>query len=65
MVAYAREAAYERPGTERFYRPLRDGHLFLHHFPALRTALLSLGPSGTSPFTLRRIRANLLREPLC
>ena len=31
MVAYAREAAYERPGAERFYRPYRDGHLFLHH----------------------------------
>src|SRR6266446_9905992 len=25
--------------------PARDGHLFLHHFPALRTTLLSLSPS--------------------
>jgi hypothetical protein len=27
-----------------FYRPYRDGYLFLNHFPALRTGLLSLGP---------------------
>jgi hypothetical protein len=30
------------------FRGLRDGHLFLGHFPALRTGLLSSGPSGTS-----------------
>jgi hypothetical protein len=35
-------------GAEFFDRPCRDGHLFLHHFPALRTGLLSLSPSGTS-----------------
>ena len=35
--------------TERFYRPWRDGRVFLHHFPALRAGLLSLGPSGTDP----------------
>jgi hypothetical protein len=34
---------------ERFDRALRDGRVFLHHFPALRTGLLSLSPSGTSP----------------
>jgi hypothetical protein len=38
-----------RPKAERFDRPLRDGRVFLHHFPALRTGLLSLSPSGTSP----------------
>ena len=32
-----------------FYRPLRDGRVFLPHFPALRTGLLSLSPSGTNP----------------
>jgi hypothetical protein len=34
---------------KRFDRPLRDGRVFLHHFPALRTGLLSLSPSGTNP----------------
>jgi hypothetical protein len=29
MVAYAREAAYERPGTERFYRPAAAGRTSL------------------------------------
>jgi|SRR4029077_8372049 hypothetical protein len=29
-----------------FRSSLRDGHLFLHHFPALRTGLLSLSPLG-------------------
>jgi hypothetical protein len=38
-----------RPKAERFDRPLRDGRVFLHHFPALRTGLLSRSPSGTSP----------------
>jgi len=51
MVACATEVT-ARPGAKCFDRPLRDGHLFLHHFPALRTGLLSLSPSGTS---LRRI----------
>ena len=40
---------HARQKAERFDRPLRDGPVFLHHFPALRTGLLSLGPSGTSP----------------
>jgi hypothetical protein len=31
------------------YRLWRDGHCLLHHFPALRTGLLSLGPSGADP----------------
>ena len=38
-----------KPKAERFYRPFRDGRVFLHYFPALRTGLLSLSPSGTSP----------------
>jgi hypothetical protein len=32
---------------KRFYRPCRDGHFYLHYSPALRTGLLSSGPSGT------------------
>ena len=47
MVAIAERRA--RPKAERFDRPLRDGRVFLHHFPALRTGLLSLSPSGTNP----------------
>ena len=47
MLAIAEPRA--RPKAERFYRPLRDGLVFLLHFPALRTGLLSLSPSGTSP----------------
>jgi hypothetical protein len=40
-----------RPNAKRFDRPYRyrDGPVFLHYFPALRTGLLSLSPSGTSP----------------
>jgi len=41
MAAYALETTCERPGAERFYRPWRDGQFFLHHFPVLRTGLLS------------------------
>src|ERR1700730_9928115 len=33
--------------AECFYRPSRDGRVFLHHFPALRTGPLSLSPFGT------------------
>ena len=47
MVAIAERRA--RPKTKRFYRPLWGGRVFLHHFPALRTGLLSLSPFGTSP----------------
>jgi hypothetical protein len=47
MLAIAEQRA--RPKAERFDRPCRDGRAFLHHFPALRTGLLSLNPSGTSP----------------
>jgi hypothetical protein len=43
MVACTTEAT-GRSRAECFDRPLRDGHLFLHHFPALRTGLLSLSP---------------------
>ena len=35
MVACATEVT-ARPGAECFDRPLRDGHLFLHHFPVRR-----------------------------
>jgi len=47
MLAIAERRA--RSKAERFYRPLRDGRVFFHRFPALRTGLLSLSPSGTSP----------------
>ncbi len=47
MPAIAERRA--RPKAERFDRPLRDERVFLHHFPALRTGLFSLSPSGTSP----------------
>jgi len=47
MVAVAERRA--RPKAERFDRPLRDGRVFLHHFPALRTGLLSLSPSRLRP----------------
>jgi hypothetical protein len=53
MAAYAREAACGRPGVEHFYRPwprrlsgLGRTISFFRHFPALRTALLSLVPPG-------------------
>jgi hypothetical protein len=45
-----------------FYRPCRDGHFLLRHFPALRIGLLSFRPYGTTPsgvklsFTLMRMR---------
>jgi hypothetical protein len=45
MLAVAERHA--RPKAERFDRPSRDGPVFLHHFPALRTGLLSPHPSGT------------------
>jgi hypothetical protein len=37
-----------RPKAERFDRPLRlrDGRVFLHHFPPLRSGLLSNVPAG-------------------
>jgi hypothetical protein len=48
IAACAHEAVCEGRGAKRFYCPWRDGHFFLHHFPALRTGLLlSLRPSGT------------------
>jgi hypothetical protein len=45
MLAIAETHA--RFKAECFYRPSRDGGVFLHHFPALRTGLLSLSPSGS------------------
>jgi hypothetical protein len=57
MLAIAERCG--RPKAERFYRPFRfrDGRLFLHHFPALRTGLPSLRPSGTT-----RLRRSLLER---
>jgi hypothetical protein len=54
MLAVAERRA--RPKVERFDRPYRDGPVFLHHFPALRTGLLSL-----SPFLLRPAVTSLWR----
>jgi hypothetical protein len=45
MLAIAEPRA--KPKAECFYRPSRDGLVFLLHFLALRTGLLSLSPSGT------------------
>jgi hypothetical protein len=47
MVACANEGteATARPGAECFDRPLRDGCLFLHFFPVLRTGLRE-APAG-------------------
>jgi len=41
----------KRPGTILFYllSSLAGRTYLLHYFPALRTGLLSLGPSGTGP----------------
>ncbi len=41
----------KRPGAQLFYllSSLAGRTYLLHHFPALRTGLLSLGPSGTDP----------------
>ena len=38
------------PKAERFDRPVLDGLVFLLDSPALRTGLLSLSSSGTSPY---------------
>jgi hypothetical protein len=34
-------------------KPKADGLVFLLHFPALRTGLLSLSPSGTKVLTVQ------------
>jgi hypothetical protein len=50
MLAIAERRA--RPKAECFDRPLRDGRVFLHHFPVRQlpdTGLLSLSPCGASP----------------
>jgi hypothetical protein len=66
MLAIAERRA--RPKAERFDPPSRDGRVFLHHFPALRTGLLSLRPSGTSPLrtilTFKFDAAKLLQAQL-
>jgi hypothetical protein len=41
-----------RPRAKTLRSSLRDGRLFLHHFPALRTGLLSLDPSGIDCFAV-------------
>jgi hypothetical protein len=51
MQAIAERRA--RPNAKRFDRPYRDGPAFLHHFPALRTGLLSLGPFLLRPAVAR------------
>jgi hypothetical protein len=51
MLAIAERRA--KPKGERFDRPLRDGPVFLHHFPALRTGLLSLSPFLLRPAVVR------------
>jgi hypothetical protein len=52
MLAVAEPLA--RPKSEYFNRPLRDGRVFLLHFPALRTGLLSNVPCGTIPLRIPR-----------
>jgi hypothetical protein len=47
MLAIAESRA--KPKAECFYRPY--GTDLLLHFPALRTGLLSLSPSGTKVLT--------------
>jgi hypothetical protein len=44
-----------RSKADRFDRPLRlrDGRVFLNHFPALRTGLLSLSPFLLRPAVVR------------
>jgi hypothetical protein len=44
---------HARPNAKRFDRPYRDGPVFLHHFPALRTGLLSLSPFLLRPALVR------------
>jgi hypothetical protein len=46
---------HARPNAKRFDRPYRyrDGPVFLHHFPALRTGLLSLSPLLLRPALVR------------
>jgi hypothetical protein len=48
-----------RPNAKRFYRPYRDGPVFLHHFPALRTGLLSLSPFLLRPAVVRNRKGDL------
>jgi hypothetical protein len=56
MLAIAETHA--RFKAQCFYRPSRDGRVFLHHFPALRTGLLSPGPFGTDLLQLPNDRGN-------
>jgi hypothetical protein len=52
---------HARPNAKRFDRPYRDGPVFLHHFPALRTGLLSLSPGfRLRQLDLRRLEKSLL-----
>jgi hypothetical protein len=44
---------HARPNAKRFDRPYRDGPVFLNHFPALRTGLLSLSPFLFRPAVVR------------
>jgi hypothetical protein len=47
MLAIAESLARPKPSISIV--PDGTGRVFLLHFPALRTGLLSLSPSGTSP----------------
>jgi hypothetical protein len=54
MLAIAETHA--RLKAKRFYRPSRDGRVFLHHFPVRQlpdTGLLSLSPFLLRPCTVR------------
>jgi hypothetical protein len=45
-----------RPKAKRFYRPFRDGRVFLHYFPVRQppdTGLLSLSPFLLRPAVVR------------
>jgi hypothetical protein len=51
MLAIAE--THTRLKAERFYRPWPDGRVFLRHFPALRTGLLSFAlRTFRTPFDL-------------
>jgi hypothetical protein len=56
MLAVAERLA--RPKAERFDRPLRDGRVFLHHFPVRQLPDTGL---SLSPFLLRPAVASLWR----
>jgi hypothetical protein len=62
MQAIAERRA--RPNAKRFDRPYRDGPVFLHHFPALRTRLMSSTFTESLPPSPRR-RFAVARPSYC